>query len=141
MTGRNRPLVLDSFSNLISEGHAKINSTRLLHEILTFEFNSNTNKPEARHGRHDDLIMSMAMGLFIRNNVINELPLGTTEEYDLENEEFEPTFSPEKKSILNIQDNTNNYLNIYQDYNELDQMIIDNDWEQSEEALLREFGW
>jgi len=142
MTNKNRPLVLNTFSNLVEEDHVKIRSSRVLHEIQTFEFNKRTRKAEARPGRHDDLIMAMAIGLFTRNTIINTLPIGIGDEYGLDSDEFEPTFDPQYQQILKMHDKDDPTGGMIDQYfsNQPDAVEIMDDYED-EEMLLKEFGW
>ncbi len=143
MTNKSRPLVLNTFSNLIEEGHVKIRSSRVLHEIQTFEFNKRSRKAEARPGRHDDLIMAMAIGLFTRNTIINTLPIGVGDDYGLEDPEFEPTFDPKYEQILKMQNGNNKDggETIDQYFSDKSDAIEIVDAYEDEEDLLKEFGW
>lgn len=134
MSPKTRPTVLNVFSNLLENEIAIINSTRLINEIQTFEFNRNTGKAEARSGRHDDLIMSFAIGLFVRNTVINEMPIGASSEIDTEN--FKPTFNTNEDNILNLQDDEFGEV-----FSQDPISNIKHETYQDEEDLLKEFGW
>lgn len=142
MTPKSRPLVLNSFSNLVENKHVKIRSSRIFHEIQTFEYNARTQRAEARYGRHDDLIMSMAMGLFVRNTIINELPIGVNDDYELDIDEFEPTFDPKHERILKLQDGDEEDVDWLKQSN-VSEPIEFMDWydDNDEESLLKEFGW
>jgi hypothetical protein len=64
--GPNRPFMLSKLEELIRLGAIKFHSVRFLAEMETFIWNNG--RPEARHGKHDDLIMSAALAVFIRDN-------------------------------------------------------------------------
>lgn len=141
MNQKTRPLVLNSFSNLIENEHVKIRSSRLFHEIQTFEYHARTGKAQARSGRHDDLIMAMAIGLFVRNTIINELPIGVNDEYELGEDDFQPTFDPKHENILKIQDVESENAEWLTNSNIQDPIGFMDDHDDDEEALLKEFGW
>jgi len=51
-------------SKFLQEGHVRINSIRTIDELYVFIFNNG--RAEAMKGYNDDLVMSMAIGLWIR---------------------------------------------------------------------------
>jgi len=61
---KSRPLVIDKLSKFVREKQVKINSIRLIDELYVFIFNNG--RAEAFKGYNDDLVMSMAIGLWIR---------------------------------------------------------------------------
>lgn len=64
--GNNRPFMLAKLEELIRLGAVKMHSQRFLNEMQTFIWNNG--RPEARTGKHDDLIMAGALAVFIRDN-------------------------------------------------------------------------
>lgn len=64
--GPNRPFMLSKLEELIRLGAVKMHSPRFLSEMQTFIWNNG--RPEARSGKHDDLIMAAALAVFIRDN-------------------------------------------------------------------------
>ena len=63
-SAKTRPLVIDKLSKFLMEGHVRINSIRTIDELYVFIFNNG--RAEAMKGYNDDLVMSMAIGLWIR---------------------------------------------------------------------------
>tara|TARA_B100000131_G_scaffold321197_1_gene371219 strand:+ start:1980 stop:3557 length:1578 start_codon:yes stop_codon:yes gene_type:complete len=61
---KSRPLIIDKLSKFVREKQIKINSIRLIDELYVFIFNNG--RAEAFKGYNDDLVMSMAIGLWIR---------------------------------------------------------------------------
>ncbi len=59
-----RPLMLANLNILLTDGTIKIKSKRLLDELRTFIVHNN--KPQAKKGANDDLIMALAIGTFVR---------------------------------------------------------------------------
>ncbi len=64
--GPNRSLMLNKLEELLRTGNVHFFSDRFRSEMETFLWNNG--RPEARHGRTDDLIMSAALGVWIREN-------------------------------------------------------------------------
>jgi hypothetical protein len=64
--GPNRPFMLSKLEELIRLGAVKMHSARFLSEMQTFIWNNG--RPEARTGKHDDLIMAAALAVFVRDN-------------------------------------------------------------------------
>lgn len=64
-TMKTRPLIIEKLSQFIREKQVKINSIRLIDELYVFIFNNG--KAEAFKGYNDDLVMSMAITLWIRD--------------------------------------------------------------------------
>ena len=65
---KSRPLIIDKLAQFIREKSIKINSIRLIEELFVFIFNNG--KAEALKGYNDDLVMSMAIGLWIRETAL-----------------------------------------------------------------------
>lgn len=65
-TPKTRPLLMNALTKYMRDGQIKINSRKLLLEFRTFVY-TESDKPEHSKGYHDDLIMSLAIGLFIRD--------------------------------------------------------------------------
>jgi len=65
---KSRPLIIEKLAHFIREKELKINSIRLIEELFVFIFNNG--KPEALRGYNDDLVMSMAIGLWIRETAL-----------------------------------------------------------------------
>ena len=98
MTQKTRPLVLNTFSNFVESGSLKIHSPRLLHEIQTFEFNPRTHRAEARHGRHDDLVMAISIGVYVRNFMLSQS--GSVMSQPVIQDEYDPGFDPKYETEL-----------------------------------------
>lgn len=72
----NRSLYLESLQSRLLNGTLRINSMRFVTELQTFEFNKVTRKAQAQKGKHDDAIMAMCIGLFVRDSMLRDLPVG-----------------------------------------------------------------
>jgi hypothetical protein len=64
--GANRPFMLSKLEELVRLGAIRFHSPRFLVEMETFIWNNG--RPEARSGKHDDLIMAAALAVFVRDN-------------------------------------------------------------------------
>jgi len=73
----NRTLFLEALQNKLSNGTVLINSSRFVTELNTFEYNKGSKKAMARKGHHDDAIMSMGIGLYVRDTLMRDLPVGS----------------------------------------------------------------
>ena len=62
---RTRPLIIDGLKDVARQQAALITDYDTLGEMLTF-IKSPTGRPQAEEGRHDDLVMSLAIAHFIR---------------------------------------------------------------------------
>lgn len=65
--GPNRPFMLSKLEELIRLGAVVMHSSRFLSEMQTFIWNNG--RPEARTGKHDDLIMAAALAVLVRDNL------------------------------------------------------------------------
>ena len=62
---RTRPLIVDRLKDVVRQNPELVTDYDTLSEMLTF-VKSDTGKPQAEEGRHDDLVMSLAIAHFIR---------------------------------------------------------------------------
>jgi hypothetical protein len=67
-TMKNRPLIIEKLSQFIRKRQLKINSIRTVDELYVFIFNNG--RPEALKGYNDDLVMSLAIGVWIRDTAL-----------------------------------------------------------------------
>lgn len=62
-----RPLLISSLVDIVRDNVDCINDRLTLHECLTFITNEHGRK-EAMQGKHDDLVMSLGIGYYVRNS-------------------------------------------------------------------------
>ena len=62
-SGKSRPQILAKLEEAIRNKQILIHSSRFYDEIKTFIFNNG--RAQAMRGHHDDLVMSMAIGLWL----------------------------------------------------------------------------
>lgn len=68
MSLKTRPLVINKFREYIGERSVTIQSKRTLEEMKVFVWKNG--RPEAQNGYNDDLIMSLATGMYIRDTAL-----------------------------------------------------------------------
>ena len=65
---KSKPLIIETLSKFIRESSVRINSIRLVDELFVFIFNNG--KAEALKSYNDDLVMSFAIGLWVRETAL-----------------------------------------------------------------------
>tara|TARA_Y100001938_G_scaffold135784_1_gene197853 strand:+ start:3340 stop:4920 length:1581 start_codon:yes stop_codon:yes gene_type:complete len=68
MTAKTRPLVISKLEEYFREKSVSINSQRLIDELFVFIYKNS--KAEAMVGYNDDLVMSLAIGLWVRDTAL-----------------------------------------------------------------------
>lgn len=64
-----RPLMIAKLEKFFREGSVIVHSNRLLNELGTFIYKKG-GRAEAISGKHDDLVLSAAIGLYVRDTAI-----------------------------------------------------------------------
>lgn len=67
-SGTTRPLIISKMEMIFRERGCIIQSKRLLDELMVFIWKNS--RPEAQHGYNDDLVMSWAIGLWVRDTAL-----------------------------------------------------------------------
>jgi len=75
ITTANRPIILQEFQSRVINKSLRIKSIRLIHELNTFEYNTQTRKAQAAKGKHDDAVMAMALAVHARTELVREAPI------------------------------------------------------------------
>ncbi len=65
VTPKSRPVILAKLQEFLNKNYIKINSKRFANELLTFVVSNG--KPQASKGKNDDLIMAMALAVWVRD--------------------------------------------------------------------------
>ena len=68
MTQKTRPLVIAKLEEYFREKSVIVRSNRLIDELFVFIYNNN--KAEAMQGYNDDLVMSFALTLWVRDTAL-----------------------------------------------------------------------
>jgi len=74
VTLKNRDTILSVLEEGLRTSKYKINSERTVHELQTFII-TETGKMEADEGYHDDLVMSLAIGMYTCNQIFLKSPI------------------------------------------------------------------
>jgi hypothetical protein len=146
ITVQNRPIILQSFQQKIYNDTLKINSTRLVNELKTFEYNVVAKKAQAQRGKHDDAIMAMGLALHARDNTISDLSAFNTksESNKIIKSQTINQLREELKASLNREDLfVNDDVNFDDNTGDLDEetkeMLINK--YRNKNDILKEFGW
>jgi hypothetical protein len=148
----NRPVFLEALQNSLIYNTVTINSPRFVHELKTFEYSKTRKRAEARKGKHDDLIMSMAILLGSKEKLMENIPVDAKAVVQIPDMTKEDMFKKIKAEIegglfeelLRKQEDNNESLDS-QDLNVLDKVMFDKDEiirrYKPQSKLLAEFGW
>jgi hypothetical protein len=118
MSSRTRPMVISKFQESISDKGVTFYSKRLLEEMRTFIWRNG--RPEAQQGYNDDLVMSFAIGQYMRDTAFKFKQHGV----DL------------TKSMLNsIAKNNSSYTGVYKSNKDKNPWKIDNPYSNGEEDI------
>lgn len=72
----NRNALTECLQQRLIHGTVKINSRRLVNELKTFIYNASAKRAEAQKRKHDDAIMALCLGLYIRDAQNRNIPIG-----------------------------------------------------------------
>ena len=67
-TAKSRPLIIAKLEEMFREKTVKVHSQRLIDELFVFIYNGN--RAEALSGYNDDLVMSFAISLWVRDTAL-----------------------------------------------------------------------
>jgi hypothetical protein len=67
-TSKTRPLIISKLEEFFREESVVVRSNRLIDELMTFVYINN--KAQAMQGYNDDLVMSFAIGLWVRDTAL-----------------------------------------------------------------------
>ena len=67
-TSKSRPLIISKLEEFFREESVVVHSNRLIDELQTFVYINN--RAEAMRGYNDDLVMSFAIGLWVRDTAL-----------------------------------------------------------------------
>ena len=138
----NRPLLLESMQHRLGNKSLKINSKRLVNELKTFIFSPQKKRAEAIKGKHDDAIMAMCLALYVRDERVRGLPLGSEESSEVMSKILKSNAYEEiKKEIL--EGGVENWIDKSEDDIGPSVNINSFDFEikRKNDKILKEFGW
>lgn len=142
---QNRNMILESLQYCVNANILKIQSRRLVRELKTFIFSRVKKRAEAQKGKHDDLVMALALALFIREEQVRRVPVMAETIADNLNEAFETNlYDRIKKAIL--EDAPRDYLSVDDDYTRFkdEKEVLPGvifGVKRPYDKLLKEFGW
>ena len=97
MTMKTRPLVIAKLEEYFREKSVIVHSNRLIDELFVFIWHNN--KAEALEGYNDDLPMSLAIGLWVRDTALRLNAEGIALQKTVLNKmlDYEPVYTPEEE--------------------------------------------
>lgn len=141
MNMTNRALYLETLQNRLLNQTIRINSFRFVMELQTFQYNPVTKKAEAQKGKHDDAIMSMCMGLFIRDSMVRDIPMGAEVPKEISSLVKSQVYEQIKRELLEgkpedflLEDDVD--LLMSKDF-----VMPGINMQRNNDRLLKEFGW
>ena len=98
MTAKTRPLVIAKLEEYFREKSVIVYSNRLIDELFVFIWHNN--KAEAMEGYNDDLPMSLAIGLWVRDTALRLSAEGIALQKTVLNKmlDYEPLYTPEEET-------------------------------------------
>jgi hypothetical protein len=93
-TSKTRPLVIAKLEEYFREKSVIAKSSRLIDELFVFIYNNN--RAEAMQGYNDDLVMSLAIGLWVRDTALRLRAEGMALQKDVLNRmiDYEAVYTP-----------------------------------------------
>lgn len=79
----NRQVCLETMRACLSNYLVKINSARTVRELHTFIYDNETNRAKASSGKHDDLVMALAIALHVADTIQRDMPVGVQDSTDI----------------------------------------------------------
>ena len=67
-----RPLLIDELDKSLREGVGGVQGIRTVNELLNFCW-SRSGKAEAQSGKHDDLVIALGIGRYVRQHSVREV--------------------------------------------------------------------
>jgi hypothetical protein len=97
MTMKTRPLVIAKLEEYFREKSVIVHSNRLIDELFVFIWHNN--KAEAMEGYNDDLPMSLAIGLWVRDTALRLNAEGIALQKTVLNKmlDYDPLYTPEEE--------------------------------------------
>lgn len=143
MTATNRPLLLESLQNRLTNETVRVNSIRFVNELGTFEYNPVTKKAQAQKNKHDDAIISMCISLYVRDTIMRDIPMGAEVPQEIISSVKNQVYEDIKRELLEgkpadlfLEDNVDLLSN--------DDIVLPGvlfDLQRQHERILQEFGW
>ena len=140
----NRPLLLEAMQNRLLNKAIKINSARFTAELQTFQYNPITKKAEAQKGKHDDAITALCVAVYVRDKLINDVPIGADIPKEMLNRVQDDVYQEIKRELFNTsyEDFVEEEISFTSsdELNSADEETLINMYRKNSK-LLDEFGW
>lgn len=138
----NRPLFLESLQNRILNKTIIINSERFAKELQTFQYNPTTKKAEAQKGRHDDAISAMFIGVYVRDKMLEDIPIGAEVPKEIYNNINYDVCQQIKKELFETkyEDFKEEQIKLISSEDDIDKELLINLYRKNDN-ILKEFGW
>lgn len=142
-TKTRRPIFLESLQRRLINRGIKINSKRLVNELDTFIYNPNTKRAEAIKGKHDDAVMALSIGLYVRDLHSRGIQVGTDAPQEMIRSLKAEAYEDIKRELLRGTDSE------WKENEESDSIISDSEDDvpmyinvrRKHAAILKEFNW
>lgn len=138
----NRPLLLEAMQNRVLNKTMVINSKRFARELQTFQYNPITKKAEAIKGKHDDSISALSLGIYIRDKMLENVPIGADVPKEILNNLNNDVCQEIKKELFDskYEDFSEEEISLISSNDEIEKEILVKMY-RKDDKILKEFGW
>jgi hypothetical protein len=138
----NRPLLLEAMQNRVLNRSIIINSSRFAKELQTFQYNPITKKAEALKGKHDDSISALCVGVYVRDRMLENIPIGADIPKEILNNVNNDICQEIKKELFDskYEDFTEEEIGLISSNDEIEKEILIKMYRKNDK-VLKEFGW
>ena len=130
--------------NRILNKAIKINSARFTAELQTFQYNPVTKKAEAQKGKHDDAITALCAAIYVRDKLINDVPIGADVPKEMLNKIQDDVYQEIKRELFDssYEDFIEEEISFtsYSNLTPYEEETLVNMYRKNSK-LLDEFGW
>lgn len=138
-----RPVILETMQTCLMNDLVNLKSNRIVRELRTFRWDKAKQKAIADKGKHDDLVMALAIALYVSDVLNREMPIGVKTSAHVISE----VFNPENLSFAQIKEALERDLD--GDFAEnkeelvelLPKVMFDTKGLRANDKLLRSWGW
>ena len=140
----NRNALTECLQQRLTNDTLKISSRRLVNELKTFIYNASAKRAEAQRRKHDDAIMALCIGLYVRDAQNRNIPVGAEVPKEITSVFKTEMYEEIKREILegapqDVFGNPNENDPLY--YKDGDLNSVAFDIRRKYHNLLIEFGW
>lgn len=138
-----RPIVLETMQTCLLNRLVRVRSRRIIRELKTFVYNKSKQRAEALKGKTDDLVMSLAIGLYVSDVASRDVPVGM----DVTASKISQALSGKsyEQIRLHLEDGLPEDFFMKEEETDFANLIpnvmIGNDLKRTHDSILKEFGW